>query len=219
MNTLSTSLEMSAASIRLAGYMIENNLRVARIFGQAAMTTYPFAIPSSARTVTAKPAALSTRKAKPVAKRAAAKPVKKVRTVKSRPTLVEPVKAEKQVVSAKPATKSAIAKPAKAAVAKPKSAAKTTVKPDAKPAVKVTAKPAIKAATSSASKAPEFKSQAARVIAKAPELATPAPKPAVKTAAPSPKVEPAPQDTSAKRHRAPATPPGLPSRNDAKDKG
>ena len=65
MNLVSTPLEMSAASIRLAGYMIESNLRVAQALGEAALRTNPFAVPADLRK---KASASAPRPAKPAAK-------------------------------------------------------------------------------------------------------------------------------------------------------
>jgi len=75
MTPVSAPLKMSAAGMRVAGYMIESNLRVAQVFGRAAIESNPFLtrppIPAQAVSVPkpAKAAEKSAAPAKPTAKR------------------------------------------------------------------------------------------------------------------------------------------------------
>ena len=61
MTPVSAQLKLSAAALRVTGYMIESNLRVAQVLGRAAFETHPFfgAPLGATRTATPAPAAAS----------------------------------------------------------------------------------------------------------------------------------------------------------------
>lgn len=54
-----TPLKLSAAGIRVAGYMIESNLRVAHVFGQAALNMSPFSTWSQVQMPVPRPKAVA----------------------------------------------------------------------------------------------------------------------------------------------------------------
>ncbi len=196
MNTLSNPLEISAASIRLAGYVIETNLRMAQIFGQAVLTVNPLASTMRARSAGSKPTQAKT----PVTKRVKAEPVQKSAEVKSTPRSV------KKAELAKPSAKVVARKPAKAVAKKTRSAAKPVAKTMPIDADKSTVK------------TPEFKSRSTRVTPKpaAKQKIAPNVVKSVSVAAPQ---TPKPQEAETKRHLAPSTPPALPVRGQDKDQG
>ena len=90
MQHVTTPLEITAAAWRVAGFMMETNLRVATVFGQAAIETNPFA--TSARL-----------KAKPVAPKAAPKVKAKAKPKTSKPAAAQSKEARAKVEAAKPA--------------------------------------------------------------------------------------------------------------------
>ena len=150
MTPVSTPLELSAAGIRVMGYMLESNLRVAQAFGRAAIETNPFIgkppMPGAAQD-DFRSARTKVIRAKPVAKKAtsAAKVVPAEKPAKVQP--IAPVKNATAPKTAAPKAKSAPVKKATAPAPKaaPKAAAPAKkAAPAAKPVVK-TAAPAAKA--------------------------------------------------------------------------
>ncbi len=208
MHPVSTPFEVSAASIRLAGYMIERNLRVAQVLGKAALQSNPFMARVDLRkrmTTPEKSSVVSkpTAPKKPAVKKAetapkklpevvfrAAKPAvansapKKAKTATSGVAKTEPVKAKTRT-SAKSA-----AKPAAPKVTKPVAAKKTApVKSAAKPTNQM-AKSAIPETV--APKPAAAKAKAPKIDAKkpAPDVAVKAPPSVVAKAATPKKAEP-----------------------------
>ena len=125
---VSAPLKLSAASMRMAGYVIENNLRVAQVFGRAAFRANPFlGLPynCAGRSAVKAEEALATdatppaRKTAAPAKPAAVKPAEKK-------TAAKPAPAKKAEAKPSPAKKAEAAKPA--AKAEP---AKDAAKPEA----------------------------------------------------------------------------------------
>ena len=222
MNPVSTQLELSAASIRLAGYMIESQLRVAQVLGKAALTSNLFAVTAelrkraatTSRTKTSstpkiKNAAKATKSANPVAPKAKSSP----KPVETSSATSAPVKraAVKTIKTAKPTSSKATAKQS---APSPQKNVKTAPKPtDVKT---VPAKPT--------AKTPGFRSRAAKTAL--PENAktaqkgnTPAPKataPDIKTPVSS---EADSKRTVSKSPRAPSVPPAMPERSKVTKKG
>ena len=223
MNPVSTQLEISAASIRLAGYVMESQLRVAQVFGKAALAANPFSVPSSVRKPaptkvhsksadaikpkkTAKASVKAVKPATPMPKKndkvVAAAPVKAPKV-----TPIEKPKVEaKKVAQPTPSVKAKPAAPKTKAVAKPAPKLSDAKKPAAKPEQK-----AVKTA--------EFRSQASREAdagrAKSTNTSHDTPP---NVAATSPKQSAAdkvqkPVGESAKSARAPSAPPAMPKRD------
>ena len=224
MNPVSAQLEMSAAGIRVAGYVIESQMRVFQALGKAALCNYFFELPAEARKERSKPGNVagskSARVAKaepkaakskaPAVKRAVAKPAAKPETKASlapKPAAApEQVKPVVEVKAAEPVKKTA-PKPAKAAeIAKPAVAAKTANAAPVPPKAEVSKSSAapVKRRKTTVT-LPEFKSRSGNPGAAAP--ATPAPAPVAKTAEVAPKVEPA----KASAVKNPATPASAPA--------
>ena len=129
MTPVSTPLELSAAGLRMMGYMIETNLRVAQVFGQAALETNPFFC-------------------KPTV--SFAKPVAKSNAVSARPKTAQAQPVVKKAIPAKPAAKKALsAMPTAPVVLAAEKAAPSekTLAPATKPAVKTTVKTTAEIAT------------------------------------------------------------------------
>jgi len=159
---VSAPLKLSAASMRMAGYVIENNLRVAQVFGRAAFRANPFlGLPynCAGRSAVKAEEALATDATPPARKTAA-------------PAKPAAVKTAEKKTAAKPA-------PAKKAEAKPAPA----------PAKKAEAKPA-PAKKPEAAK-PAAKAEPAKDAAK-PEVTADAPKAAAETGAKRPRQPSAP---------------------------
>ncbi len=128
-------LKLSMAGIRLTGYMIENNMRVAQAFGQAAIQVNPF--------MSHAPIASVVNASKPVAKAKRAAPVRAKPAPVAKPAQPEkaPVVAKKAVAAntgAKPRAKPVVKAPVKAAS---KTAAPVAVKPAEAPATKAKSTP------------------------------------------------------------------------------
>ncbi|WP_306116891.1 MULTISPECIES: hypothetical protein [unclassified Roseovarius] len=226
MNPVSTQLEMSAASIRLAGYMIESNLRIAQALGEAALMANPFAIPADLRKQVVKPVSRKVKAAAPVAKTAPAKAKK-----------AAPNAANKSKAVAAPKSTPAKRKPVSRVTVAPVPAKEPAapVKKASKPARPATPKaPAAKPRHAKAGDvaAPAFKSRVARPAAepKSPAKEAPTTAPVAKVTAPQAKAEaPKPAvaknaETSAKptvnkAHRAPSAPPAMPKRDKTPGKG
>jgi hypothetical protein len=71
MTYVMTPFTLSAAGFRLAGYLFENNLRVAQEFGRAALIANPFLLPKSATYVRPVTKTTVAKKAEPVASKTA----------------------------------------------------------------------------------------------------------------------------------------------------
>ncbi|MDM8166380.1 hypothetical protein [Roseovarius sp.] len=171
---VSAPLKLSAASMRMAGYVIENNLRVAQVFGRAAFRANPFlGLPynCAGRSAVKAEEALATDATPPARKTAA-------------PAKPAAVKTADKKTAAKPApAKKAEAKPA------PAPAKKAEAKPAPAPAKKAEAKPA-PAKKAEAAK-PAAKAEPAKDAAK-PEATADAPKAAAETGAKRPRQPSAP---------------------------
>ncbi len=126
-------LKLSAAGFRFAGYMVESNLRVAKVLGEAAFKTGPFSKPLSAKSAEPQRAPRPAR-----AKPAAAKRVAPAKQAQAAHTPAPaPVKAEAPAKTAPP-----VASPASRAAAKPSPKAASPAPKTAHPVVKATPEPA-----------------------------------------------------------------------------
>lgn len=117
MDYVSVPLKVSAAGMRLAGYMIESNLRMAQAMGEAALRANPLiarpgTMPSDlAVQAAAVKKSAPVKKAKPAAKKAA--PVKKAAPAEKKPAPVKQAVADAPKPAEAPARKAApAAKPA-----------------------------------------------------------------------------------------------------------
>ncbi len=189
-------LQFPVAGLQLAGWMIQNQLRVAKVLSDAALSTNPFLVPAVPRKrsvkapVKAQDAVPGTVTPKPAAKPAAPPAAK---TAKTKPPATKPASTPAKAKSSpKPAAAEAVAPPKAANVKeapKPKTAAKK-------------AKPT----TAKSRTAQTSKSSTAPTVAK-----TEKPK-ALKAA---PAARPQKRDAkyvAAKRPRQPSTPPQMPAR-------
>ena len=125
---VSAPLKLSAASMRMAGYVIENNLRVAQVFGRAAFRANPFlGLPynCAGRSAVKAEEALATDATPPARKTAAPAKPAAVKTADKK-TAAKPAPAKKAEAKPAPAKKAEAAKPA--AKAEP---AKDAAKPEA----------------------------------------------------------------------------------------
>jgi len=119
MQHVTTPLEITAAAWRVAGYMLETNLRVAKVLNQAAIESSPFAARAQLNAKAPTPKAPTTAaKAKPA-------PVKAKASKPAPATKAAP----------KPATKTKVEQaPAKAVKAQPSTEPKPAVRAEASPA-------------------------------------------------------------------------------------
>jgi hypothetical protein len=125
---VSAPLKLSAASMRMAGYVIENNLRVAQVFGRAAFRANPFlGLPynCAGRSAVKAEEALATDATPPARKTAAPAKPAAVKTAEKK-TAAKPAPTKKAEAKPAPAKKAEAAKPA--AKAEP---AKDAAKPEA----------------------------------------------------------------------------------------
>lgn len=74
MQHLTTPLELSAAAWRVVGYMMETNLRVAQVIGQAVIETNPFAVGTGLKSEASKNAPAPKSTAKPAVEAKPSKP-------------------------------------------------------------------------------------------------------------------------------------------------
>ncbi|WP_306152574.1 hypothetical protein [Roseovarius sp. MMSF_3281] len=85
MQHVTTPLELTAAAWRMAGYVVETNLRVAQVFGQAAFQANPFStgVQVDANALTAKPVpAKKPKAAAPKSRPATASPAPEAKPAK-----------------------------------------------------------------------------------------------------------------------------------------
>ncbi|WP_299850037.1 hypothetical protein [uncultured Roseovarius sp.] len=219
MNPVSTHLEISAASIRLAGYVIESQLRVAQELGKVALTSNFFATPAEMRKPASKPKQTELKETlKP--KKTATKSVKAVKSATpisakaAKPTDAQLEKAVTAKRGKKPSVRAVAPAPVEVAEkpVAPKVQAISKIKPKLPITNNATEKPQKPAA-----KMPEFKSRATKTTAPVKTKASAtakktSPQVTVKVA----KTDEAastlsePQQKTDKAHRAPSTPPAMP---------
>ncbi len=193
-------LKLSAASVRMAGYMIENNLRVAQVFGQAAISSNPFL------------AQVKVKSAKSVAKDVNENSLSSTKTS----GLAAPIKTAKVKSAASTQTRPVLQKSTpmpKAPVTEVKKAKPVAAAPKSQPAVqdvKTVAKAAVSQATSPTK--PVIGDKPKKLDAQSVVAAKPV-KTVVPAATPVARAEMA-NDTkvaTAKPRREPATPPAMPA--------
>lgn len=207
-------LKLSAASMRMAGYMIENNLRIAQAFGHAAVASNPFTARVTVKTsgsaaksasetsqsvtnIGGSPASIETDEIKPVAAK---------QSKSTAQTSIKPPKASiKDIKKPEKVAKAAVAKPAtaKPVAATPKSGpAVQAVKPVAKPTAPRAAAP-IQTATKV-----KAKTASKPVIDATPVKPAASKSGTVAGAGPTSDV----RSAVAKSRREPATPPSMPAK-------
>lgn len=199
-------LKLSVAGIRLTGFVIETNFRIARVFGQAALKAGPFSMP------VVKGAGLSKGpQVKPEAARDMSAPLRPHPVARAKPALRAPSPvakpAEVKAVTEMPAPPVAKTEPKPAPVPSVSpavtAAVPTPAKADSKPVVTPKAAPAAPAEPVAAKVKP------APVVAStdaAPTVAAP-----VAPAKPAPALVATPAEPApVKRPRAPSMPPALP---------
>ncbi|MEQ8895808.1 MAG: hypothetical protein RID23_01865 [Roseovarius sp.] len=209
MMPVSAPLKLSAASMRMAGYVIESNLRIAQVFGRAALETNPFmgrSYTSAGRSVpkAAVPAVPDVAEVTPAVEKKAAP---------AKPAAEKPATPAVKKAEAKPAAvKTAEAKPAKDEL---KAEAKTAAKP-AKDEPKAEAKPAAKPAK----EAPKAEAKPAAKPAKEAPKADAKPDAPAQEAAGTPEkgasTGPESGEPVAKRTRKPSVPPAMPPNGSGK---